>query len=1181
MKILSVTLHNIASIEGPFTLDLEGEPLKSVGLFAITGATGAGKSTILDAICLALYNDTPRLAATKSTLFIADGSNEVQVNNVKNLLRKGATVGYVKVQFLAVDNKEYEAQWQVKRAHGKHNGSIQNEVLQLTCLTDNQPYPENRKTLVLEKIKSLIGLSFDEFTKSVILAQGDFTSFLKANDDKRSDILEKLTSTEIYSKLSKQIYEINKEKQHELQLIEVQLNNTQLLTKDELDSLKENLIIDEESLVQVQKQLTTLKAQQQWFTDMQLYQHQLEEAKLRKEKASEKKTTQYERFALLAKVEQAQAIKTDFSDYERENKHLNDIKKQLTTAEAEKEYLTHEKATHFNLKSSAENKLITVQNTYSEAKPSIEKAKALDVQLQEVSRNLNTKETEIADKEKCLEEKKEALTTIISRLSSGQAFIKQEEIWCQTNTDAEKLYNSKIWITKLAEDQQQLLEELDKNQYNQHQIEAQLTALTSQTPELSDDNISVTNLNKRRQEERLLLQHYQQDKTTAERWETYLLQIEKKDIELALLVKKIKELEKEVSALQPKTQSAQIACDMAEVIYQRTQLEQSNNVVALREQLEEGKPCLVCGAIEHPNAHKDFSTLLINTVKEEYLKAKKTLEQLQKELTTKETQLKEQLQHSNTLQKEIINDKANAEKVLQELRNSKYFSQYPAKDIAAYIGQQIERVQQEQQTTDFLLDLFNKYRILSETLKTLADKTSIFKQQIAKNNQKIANIELSEEINSLWNKNLTSFIKRVTEAQKMWENHWALLDKYQKAVEVITREHTKLNTEITTLKKDLDEQKFVLNEEQQVFKTLTTKREKLLEGKKAEEVESSFEQQINKLKAEVTDTQNIYNAILLQIAANDKSIESLKDDQEKTKKIIAVSTERINHWIAIHYPKEEMFAKEQLPLWTGKSIEWLQTERTALQELNETIARYSTIVTEKEEQLNCLLAKRPTKLSEEETKNSLEIELSNEEKLQERVVNAKSRLIADNKERLKADNLYQEKAKKIISVQRWDKLSNLIGSASGMSFRKYAQEYTLDILLQYANAQMKYINKRYTLQRIPNSLSLQVVDNDMGAEIRSVYSLSGGESFLVSLALALALSSLSSTQMNIETMFIDEGFGSLDSNTLSVALDALESLQNQGKKVGVISHVQEMVERIAVKVIVQKEGNGKSSIMIE
>ena len=127
---------------------------------------------------------------------------------------------------------------------------------------------------------------------------------------------------------------------------------------------------------------------------------------------------------------------------------------------------------------------------------------------------------------------------------------------------------------------------------------------------------------------------------------------------------------------------------------------------------------------------------------------------------------------------------------------------------------------------------------------------------------------------------------------------------------------------------------------------------------------------------------------------------------------------------------------------------------------------------------------------------------------------------------------------------------------------------------------MKYLNRRYTLQRIPKSLSLQVIDNDMAAEVRSVFSLSGGESFLVSLSLALALSSLSSAKMNVETLFIDEGFGSLDTDTLSVALDALESLQHQGKKVGVISHVQEMVERIPIRVEVIKEGNGKSKIVV-
>ena len=177
MKILSVSLHNIASIEGPFTLNLEAEPLKSVGLFAITGATGAGKSTILDAICLALYNDTPRLAATQSSVAITDSGVEVKANNVKHLLRKGAVSGYAKVVFQAVDGKIYEAEWQVSRAYNKPSGAIQNEKMQLTCLTDNHLIAENRKTLVLEKIRECVGLTFDEFTKSLILAQGDFTSF--------------------------------------------------------------------------------------------------------------------------------------------------------------------------------------------------------------------------------------------------------------------------------------------------------------------------------------------------------------------------------------------------------------------------------------------------------------------------------------------------------------------------------------------------------------------------------------------------------------------------------------------------------------------------------------------------------------------------------------------------------------------------------------------------------------------------------------------------------------------------------------------------------------------------------------------------------------------------------------------------------------------------------------------
>jgi len=162
----------------------------------------------------------------------------------------------------------------------------------------------------------------------------------------------------------------------------------------------------------------------------------------------------------------------------------------------------------------------------------------------------------------------------------------------------------------------------------------------------------------------------------------------------------------------------------------------------------------------------------------------------------------------------------------------------------------------------------------------------------------------------------------------------------------------------------------------------------------------------------------------------------------------------------------------------------------------------------------------------------------------------------------------------------WEQLSSLIGAADGKKFRNYAQQMTLDVLLGYANRHLNALSRRYRLQRIADTLALLVVDQDMGDEQRSVHSLSGGESFLVSLALALGLASLSSNRVRVESLFIDEGFGSLDADTLRIAMDALDSLQSQGRKVGVISHVQEMTERIAVKIWVQRTTGGQSRVHI-
>jgi len=260
--------------------------------------------------------------------------------------------------------------------------------------------------------------------------------------------------------------------------------------------------------------------------------------------------------------------------------------------------------------------------------------------------------------------------------------------------------------------------------------------------------------------------------------------------------------------------------------------------------------------------------------------------------------------------------------------------------------------------------------------------------------------------------------------------------------------------------------------------------------------------------------------------------------------------------------------------------EWIQSERIALQLLKDSLLKAQTVLNEHK---TALEKHQEQLLSQRSIDAVTELLYETRATLQETVredTETKLRLKQDADNRKKANTLLEQIAGKEKVVDNWAKLNHVIGSADGKKFRQVAQEYTLDLLLGYTNVQLEMLSKRYDLQRIPGSLGLQVVDQDMGNEIRTVNSLSGGESFLVSLALALGLASLSSSRMKVESLFIDEGFGSLDPNTLNVAMDALERLHNQGRKVGVISHVQEMTERIPVQIKVSKQQSGRSKVEI-
>jgi len=259
---------------------------------------------------------------------------------------------------------------------------------------------------------------------------------------------------------------------------------------------------------------------------------------------------------------------------------------------------------------------------------------------------------------------------------------------------------------------------------------------------------------------------------------------------------------------------------------------------------------------------------------------------------------------------------------------------------------------------------------------------------------------------------------------------------------------------------------------------------------------------------------------------------------------------------------------------------WIGSQRAILRELDEEVTKATSVYSERK---GLLHAHNEKAVSNNPLPELVELNFSvkaelEQLKLHNNEINFK--IGQDVLSKNKIGELLKAIAQQANITENWGKLNDIIGSADGKKFRQIAQEYTLDVLLGYANVHLEVLTSRYKIQRIPATLGLQVIDQDMGDEIRTVYSLSGGESFLVSLALALGLASLSSSKMQVESLFIDEGFGSLDPTTLNIAMDALERLHNQGRKVGVISHVQEMTERIPVQIKVSKQQSGKSKLEV-
>lgn len=397
MKIVAIRGKNLASLEGEFMIDFTVEPLCSAGIFAITGSTGAGKSTLLDALCLALFDCTPRMNKAKennvSVMDVADRG--IAQNDSRSILRRGTAEGYSEVDFVALTGEVFRSRWTVRRSRGKVSGSLQKVEMTLTNLTSGVEQ-QGTKTELLSRISELIGLSFEQFNRSVLLAQGDFATFLKARQPDKAEILEKLTGTEIYSRISASIYERTKRAESEYKLLQERIKGIELLTDEQLQQLsaeKEELQV---RLSVSKKKEEALSGKLKWLEEegrMNTGCIQAEESLSGIRKEIEVARPRYE---LLARIEQAQDIRDVYMEQRNARKQIDAGRSRL----GEIEVAIRQNAalqTSANVQWEAAQKELAEFKTYlSQQEPQLDKARALDVQLVENRKQLAESQKEAA-----------------------------------------------------------------------------------------------------------------------------------------------------------------------------------------------------------------------------------------------------------------------------------------------------------------------------------------------------------------------------------------------------------------------------------------------------------------------------------------------------------------------------------------------------------------------------------------------------------------------------------------------------------------------------------------------------------------------------------------------------------------------------------------------------------------
>ncbi|WP_112195627.1 AAA family ATPase [Pseudomonas sp. LG1E9] len=1212
MKILAIRLKNLASLAGPFEIDFTAEPLASAGLFAITGPTGAGKSTLLDALCLALFGAVPRLGDTGQAK-MPDADTDISIGDPRTLIRRGTGGGYAEVDFVGVSGRRYRARWEANRARDKASGKLQNSRQSLMDL-DSDQLLASQKTEYKTQLELALGLNFEQFTRAVLLAQSEFSAFLKANDNERSELLEKLTDTALYTQLGRRAFDKAKDAKDTHKQLQDQATGVVPLAAEARAELDQQLADAQQHFKSQQAQLKQLELQHTWLKELREWQERQLSATEQLHRAQGDWDSQGPQRQDLSRLEQLAPQRHHFARQAELGTLLTPLAAQIQQ-HIEQQNALHARQQHAQLQqATAQSALAQALSNQADAAPLLRQAFEAQSTLAHLTRDLAKRTEEKQQQEtacteghallKGLQDKHTQVAERLQRLSAelerSASLAPLSEAW---NAYRDRLQQLMLIGNRLNKGQAELPQLQERATTSADTFAQQREALDLLYQEAGAEPHAVA-------EQVQLLASLLQDNRKQQRAFEDLTRLwdsqQQLDQQAGALTQKLADAAQQRESLiqsgqQAKTElaTAEHTLTVTKQLLERQRTLRSESVEELRAKLQDDQPCPVCGSQEHPYHQPEalLQSLGRNDESEEQAAQKavdslnQTLVELRGELGGVNAQIKEFLSQQENL---LTAQKTSASNLEAHSHSASLFNQDAAKR-SAWLDQQLSQltqsISQDEQRQGALLNLQQNAGRLQQQLQLAQEASQQARQLMLDQQRELSNDRerLDEELQAfasllpadtlegLRNEPAATFMlldQQVSQRLEQLGHQHDELTEQQERQQAIEKEHTHQQHRQQQLDA-LNQQFTELAARQQVAQD--TLRTLLGEHASAEQWQQQLEQAVVQSRQSETDAnqqlQVIHNE-LIQLAAD------LKSRQERQHTLDAERQEletRLAQWRALH-PELDDTGLTRLLAFDDAQVSAL---RQQLQASEKAVEQAKVLLQEREQRLAEHQASHNGNLDAEQLDSalaSLNQQLAEGEK---QVAELRARQSEDQRRQDANHALAERITQAYEEWQRWARLNALIGSATGDTFRKIAQAYNLDLLVHHANVQLRQLVRRYRLKRGGSMLGLLVMDTEMGDELRSVHSLSGGETFLVSLALALGLASMASSTLKIESLFIDEGFGSLDPESLQLAMDALDGLQAQGRKVAVISHVQEMHERIPVQIQVKRQGNGLSTLEVK